>query len=287
MSGISAGLSGLESGAMEAAWTRHQAGASGQVFEFRLWAALIEQSRGGLHIFLPLSDRGIDALVHRLSDGIYFRVQAKGRSSLIGGEVALAVWASALLDDDALLVAGLVVEGGLGPTMLVVPVREFKRLADLTSAHGAAVYSTGFGMKPRSDSRWQPWLVPAESLIERFGSSPAGVAMIQAVAPDMWRSDLGFLAEAETIRRLAEAPELNIYRPFPDLETAEVVAVPDESNRGRASNQGGRRGSVAPERDRGRSRLQLPPIFDHLLRRAGVASRRVAVPPRVSTDTFW
>jgi hypothetical protein len=42
-------------------WTREDASASGQVFEFTLWALLTEQSRGQLHVFLPLADRGIDA----------------------------------------------------------------------------------------------------------------------------------------------------------------------------------------------------------------------------------
>jgi len=214
-------------------WTRSEASSSGQVFEFRLWAALVEQSRGGLHVFLPLSDRGIDALVHRLSDGIYFRVQAKGRATLVDGEVHLVVWASGLVDDDALLVSGLVVEGGLGPTMLVVPVREFKRLAALTSAKGVPVYSTGFGMRPRSDSRWLPWLVPAESLVERFGmtiGAEAGVAE-EAVPRPTWRSDVGFMGEAEVVRLLAEGMQLNLFRPFPDLETAEVVALHLESRK--------------------------------------------------------
>ena len=49
-------------------WTSNELSASGQVFEFRLWAELTEQSRGSLHVFLPMSDRGIDALVHRVSD---------------------------------------------------------------------------------------------------------------------------------------------------------------------------------------------------------------------------
>ena len=214
-------------------WTRNQASSSGQVFEFRLWAALVEQSRGGLHVFLPLSDRGIDALVHRLSDGKYFRVQAKGRASLVEGEVHLVVWASGLLDDEALIVSGLVVEGGLGPTMLVVPVGDFKRLAALTSADGVAVYSTGFGMRPRSDSRWLPWLVPSETLIERFGVTiGAEAAVVQELLPrPTWRSDVGFLGEAEVVRLLAEGTELNLFRPFPDLETAEVVALHLESRR--------------------------------------------------------
>jgi hypothetical protein len=222
----------LESPGMQGPWTRDETSASGQVFEFRLWALLTEQSRGQLHVFLPLTDRGIDALVHRLPDGTYSRVQAKSRSTLMDGEVHLVVWASALLDDEALLVAGLVVEGGLGPTMLVVPVREFKRLADLTSADGAPVYSTGFGMKPRSDSRWLPWLVPAESLVERFGIAPAApaVAEVAEVRPT-WRSDLGFLGEAEVARLLAEDSGLNLFRPFPDLETSELAVLHLESRR--------------------------------------------------------
>src|SRR5690348_18347743 len=90
-------------------WTREEASASGQVFEFRLWALLTEQSRGALHVFLPLADRGVDAMVHRLSDGAYLSVQAKGRSSLVGGEVELVVWAESLADDDTFVVSGLLI----------------------------------------------------------------------------------------------------------------------------------------------------------------------------------
>src|SRR6266849_6682628 len=93
-------------------WTRDEASALGQVFEFRLWAALTEQSRGALHVFLPLADRGIDALVHCLSDEMYFQVQAKSRSTLRDGEVHLVVPVGSLIHDDVFIVAGLVVEGG-------------------------------------------------------------------------------------------------------------------------------------------------------------------------------
>jgi hypothetical protein len=68
---------------MEGPWTRDETSASGQVFEFRLWALLTELSRGQLHVFQPVTDRGMDALVHRLTDGTYFRVQAKSRSTLM------------------------------------------------------------------------------------------------------------------------------------------------------------------------------------------------------------
>jgi len=207
-------------------WTRDEASASGQVFEFRVWAALTEQSRGSLHVFLPLTDRGIDGLVHRLTDGAYIPVQAKGRSALMGGEVHLVVWADSLAHDDVVIVSGLIVDGGLGPTMLVVPAADFRQHAELSHSDGRAIYSMGFGMRPRSDSRWLPWLVPPERLAERFGiesgaAGAEGETAISEPAPS-WRSDLGFLGESEVNRRLAEDANLNLFRPFPDLETAEL-----------------------------------------------------------------
>lgn len=202
-------------------WTREEASASGQVFEFRLWALLTEQSRGRLHVFLPLADRGIDALVHRRSDDVYMPVQAKARSSLVDGEVHLVVWASSLHDDDALIVSGLVAEGGLGPMMLVVSERDFKRHAELSTWDGRPVYSMGFGMHPRSDSRWLPYLIATDRLAERFGVAFAAGELI-APSP-VWRSEVGFLGEAEVIRLLAENSELNLFRAFPDSETAELL----------------------------------------------------------------
>jgi hypothetical protein len=210
---------------VEGQWTRGETSAAGQVFEFRLWAALTEQSRGQLHVFLPLTDRGIDGLVHRLTDGAYLAVQAKSRSTLMDGEVHLVVWADSIVDDVVVIVAGLVVDGGLGPTCLVVRARDFKRLADLTTHDGKPLYSMEFGMRPRSDSRWLPWLVASERLAERFGVSAEGLGGAAAESRPEWRSDLGYLGESEVTRRLAEAGALNLFRPFPDLETAEIAVL--------------------------------------------------------------
>jgi hypothetical protein len=206
-------------------WTRDETSASGQVFEFRLWAALTEQSRGQLHVFLPLADRGVDALVHRLADGVYLPIQAKSRSTLMDGEVHLVILADSLIHDELLIVAGLLVDGGLGPTVLVVPAGEFKRLAYLSSDQGKPIYSAEFGMRPRSDSRWLPWLVPSERLVERLGVAVASVKEAPLDFHPEWRSDLGFLGEAEVIRRLAETGDLNLFRAFPDSETAEIVVL--------------------------------------------------------------
>lgn len=181
-------------------------------------------------MFLPLADRGIDGLVHRLSDGAYIPIQAKGRSSLMDGEVHIAVWAGSLRDDSALLVSGLVVDGGLGPTLLVIPEGEFKRLAYLTSDREASVYSAEFGMYPRSD-KWKRWLVPAESLARQFGIAVGEAEPLIEPARPEWRSDLGFLGESEVVRLLASSGDLNLFRPFPDLETAEIAVLHETSRR--------------------------------------------------------
>jgi hypothetical protein len=211
---------------MTGPWTRDETSASSTTFEFRLWAALTEQSRGQLHVFLPTADRGVDALVHRLTDGAYLPIQAKDRSKLVDGEVHLVVQAASVVHHDVVIVGGQLVEGGMGPTTLVVPVADFKRLANLTTNEGKPVYSMEFGMRPRSDSRWLPFLVPTERIVERLGVRPAAITVEEVVQPrPEWRSDLGFLGESEVVRTLAEDGDLNLFRPFPDNETAELAVL--------------------------------------------------------------
>jgi hypothetical protein len=176
-------------------------------------------------VFLPPADRGVDALVHRLSDGKYFEVQAKSRSTLHDGEVQLVVWADSLVHDELVIVAGLIVEGGVGPTILVVPAGEFKRLAYLGSNNGVPLYEAEFGMRPRSDSKWLPWLVPSERVAERFGVAVERLEEAPAEARREWRSDVGYLGEIEVTRLLAESGDLNVFRPFPDSETAELAVL--------------------------------------------------------------
>lgn len=202
-------------------WTSDEVSASGQVFEFRLWALLTEQSRGLLHVFLPLSDRGIDALIHRRTDDAYISLQAKCRSTLADGEVHISVWADSLRDDAAFLVSGLITDGGLGPTLLVIPEGEFKRLAYRSSNNGKPIYSAEFGMRPRSDSKWLPWLVPADRVAEKLGVSVPAELAVEPRRPE-WRSDIGFRGEAEVVRLLAASGDLNLFRPFPDNETSEL-----------------------------------------------------------------
>jgi hypothetical protein len=86
-------------------------------------------------------------------------------------------------------------------------------------------------MHPRERSRWYPFLIPTDRLVERFGVTPAE-AVPQVLEPrPMWRSDLGFLGEAEIVRLLAESGDLNLFRPFPDLETSELAVLHLDSRR--------------------------------------------------------
>ncbi len=194
-----------------------------------MWTELIQQSHGALHVFLPLLDRGLDAVVHRLTDGEYIPLQVKGKSQAVNGFVEIVIPASELVDDRALIVAGLLTAEGLGPKLLVVDEETFKRRAAQSEVQGVEVYSAAFSMESAT-SHWRPYLVPRERLAERLmGSSvplPALGLGDETVLPpiDRYARWLGFLGESEVVRRLAENPELDVFRPFPDLEMVEVLA---------------------------------------------------------------
>lgn len=137
---------------------RRDTSAPGQAMEFSIWTELIQQSRGVLHVFLPLLDRGLDAVIHRLTDGEYIPVQVKSRGSMVEGMVEIVVPAVRLVDDRALLIAGLLTDDGLGPMLLVVDESTFKRLAARDEVQGQAVYSAAFSMHPTKATHWLPYL---------------------------------------------------------------------------------------------------------------------------------
>ena len=209
-------------------WHHGQTLASGQVAEFKVWAELVRQSMGGLHVFLPLRDVGIDGVLHRLQDGVYIPVQIKGRMGLTpAGQVHVTVTASSLVDDAAMIIATLVDGPELGPMVLVVDEGEFRRLAAHDVVAGREYLTAAFEMHEGGSSRWAPYLVPSEKLAERFA------AQVPAAAPPspVERRGEGFLGEAEVIRRLAEVESLALFRPFPDLETVEVLVRDARSRR--------------------------------------------------------
>ena len=112
-----------------AAWPYGSAQAIGQTGEFLVWANLIAQSGGGLHVFLPMLDRGIDALIHRLADGAYIALQVKTKTALTSSEAPIAVYENHLFTDDQLVV-GVTLEGDrLGTYALVADGSTFKKKA--------------------------------------------------------------------------------------------------------------------------------------------------------------
>ncbi|GAC1640353.1 MAG: hypothetical protein NVS9B11_06870 [Candidatus Dormibacteraceae bacterium] len=211
----------------DARWHHGQTLAAGQVIEFKVWAELERQSMGGLHMFLPLRDLGIDGVVHRLADGAYQPVQAKGRTSLTpGGQVHITVTAKSLVDDQALMVATLVDGEQLGRFVLVVDEGTFRSLAVHDVVNGKEYLTAAFQLHEGGRSRWAPYLVARERLAERFGA----LSLVEGERAEDWvalpvdRGHVGFLGETEAIRRLAETDALNLFRPFPDLETVELLA---------------------------------------------------------------
>ncbi len=204
--------------------------APGQAMEFRIWTMLIEQSRGALHVFLPLLDQGLDAVIHRMTDWSYIPVQVKSRGATAEGMIEIVIRAASLVDDNAIIIAGLHLPEDIGPTLLVVDEATFRRLAARATTAVGEVYAMAFSMAVDKSTHWRPYLVPKEQLAERLlgGPPPEGLAWNEPT-PELEPSDrhniwLGFLGEQEVIRRLAANPRLDLFRPFPDLEMVEVLA---------------------------------------------------------------
>src|SRR5947209_19199893 len=122
-------------------------------------------------------NRGLDAVVHRLTDCEYIPLQVKSKSSAVNGFVEIVIPASELVDDRALIIAGLLTPEGLGQKLLVVDEKSFKSLAARSVVQGVEVYAAAFSMDSAT-SHWRPHLVPRERLAARLlGSSPPAPAL--------------------------------------------------------------------------------------------------------------
>jgi hypothetical protein len=207
---------------------RRDTSTPGQVMEFRVWTELIQQSRGALHVFLPLLDRGLDAVVHRLTDGEYIPLQVKCKREAPNGFIEIVIPAAELVDDRSMIIAGLLTDDGMGPMLLVVDEATFKARASRSSVQGEDVYAASFSANSLK-SHWRRYLVRREQLGERLLGSTPPLSFLEsgdesAGKPiDRYARWLGFLGEAEVVRRLAENPALDLFRPFPDVELVEVL----------------------------------------------------------------
>lgn len=205
-------------------WPSGANDAIGQTGEFLVWAALISQSGGRLHVFLPLLDRGIDGLIHRLDDGAYIAVQVKAKSAIGHGEAPIAIYEGHLFTSDQLVIGVFLEDGVLGPYALVVDAASLRRDATRIDDRGRATLIVDMPVSPSPGHKWNQYLIPTDSLAGRlrplFKPAPS-------LAPIATPSDedrvLGFLGEQEVCRRLARLNDCGLFRPFPDYEMVEVA----------------------------------------------------------------
>jgi hypothetical protein len=215
-------------------WHRRQASVVGQLIEWEVWVELVVRSRGRLHVFLPLLDRGVDALVHRLDDGRWIQVQVKGRSTLRNGSLQLTIPVASMVDPEAIVIGVALEDDHLGPNVLVITERAFRRLATRSEANGTRLIAAQVSLVPGRRSRWARYVFARERLAEAL---MAGVKPTVGIPPAPLRRQgrvaraLGFRGEAEVMRRFADRDELTIYRAFPDLETAEIVVIHELTRR--------------------------------------------------------
>ena len=135
-------------------WRRGQASVVGQVVEWEVWVDLVVQSEGRLHVFLPMLDRGVDALVHRLDDELWIPVQVKGRSTLRNGSLQITVPVGSMVHPEAIVIGAFLEDDHLGPVVLVITEREFRRLAVKGTRLGVAALAAQVPMVPGRRSRW-------------------------------------------------------------------------------------------------------------------------------------
>src|ERR1700682_5737362 len=209
---------------LDAIWPHGSQDAIGQANEFLVWAPLITQSSGGLHVFLPVLDRGRDAVIHRLNDGAYLALQVKGKTSVHGDEAPIAVYEKPLFPPDQLVI-GVHLDGDfLGPFVLVADAAAFRKKAARMMDRGRLMLIADMPIHPIPGHSWSEDLVPFGQLAERLGAARLGPAVAFWAEPvsDEDRV-IGSWGELEVIRRLAFLEDCGLFRPFPDNETNEVL----------------------------------------------------------------
>jgi hypothetical protein len=208
----------------DASWPHGSQDPIGQAGEFLVWAALITQSRGGLHVFLPELDRGLDAVIHRLEDGAYLALQVKTKTYLSGPEAVIAVYEKHLFTPDQLVI-GVHLDGDeLGPYVLVADAATFKRKAARMIDRGRPMLVADMPLTPNPDHSWSEDLVPFDKLAERLGAKRPVPTLALEVEPVSDEDRLiGFWGEQEVKRRLAFLEDCGLFRPFPDNEANEIL----------------------------------------------------------------
>jgi len=211
-------------GELDAGWPHGSQDPIGQAAEFLVWSNLITQSGGGLHVFLPVLDRGLDAVIHRLNDGAYLALQVKGKTSLHGPEAPIAVYEKHLFTPDQLVI-GVHLDGDrLGPYALVADAATFRRKAATLVDRGRVMLIADMPIRQIPGHSWSEDLVPIEKLAERLGATRLELGVgLEAEPPSDEDRLIGSWGELDVIRRLAFLEDCGLFRPFPDNETNEIL----------------------------------------------------------------
>jgi hypothetical protein len=209
---------------MQLPWPAGSQDAIGQAGELLIWTALITQSGGGLHVFLPTLDRGIDGLIHRLSDRAYLALQVKSKTTSDSGEASIAVLETHLFTNDQIVIGVHFVENRLGDYTLVADAATFRRKAGRVIDRGRPLLVADMPLRPIPGHKWSEDLVPTTDLATRLGFAPSAlIAPPPAEAPREEDLVIGHVGELEVMRRLATLADCGLFRPLPDNEMAEVV----------------------------------------------------------------
>jgi hypothetical protein len=208
----------------DAVWPHGSQDPIGQANEFLVWASLITESGGSLHVFLPVLDRGLDAVIHRLNDGAYLALQVKGKTYLHAAEAPIALYEKHLFTPDQLIIGTHLDGDHLGPFVLVADVATFKRKGARMMDRGRMMLVADMPIRPIPGHSWSEDLVPVEKLAERLGATRLEPALALEAEPVMDEDRLiGSWGELEVVRRLALLEECGLFRPFPDNEANEVL----------------------------------------------------------------
>jgi hypothetical protein len=208
-------------------WPPGSQQAIGQTGEFLVWATLIAQSGGRLHVFLPTLDRGIDGVIHRLDDGAYLALQVKTKTAH-GLEAPIAVLERHVFTDDQIIVGVRLADDHLGEYALVADAAAFKAKAARIVDRRRVLLVADMPNAPDATHKWSANLVPLRELAARLGARPVTTAALPEAPPSpptVADEDLvvGNWGELEVLRRLAMLEDCGLFRPFPDSETAELL----------------------------------------------------------------
>lgn len=209
---------------LDAIWPHGSQDPIGQANEFLVWAALITQSGGSLHVFLPVLDRGLDAVIHRLNDGAYLALQVKGKTSVHAAEAVIAVYEKHLFTHDQLVIGTHLDGDFLGPFVLVADAATFRQKAARVMDRGRLMLVADMPIRPIPGHSWSEDLVPFDKLAERLRATRLEPTVALEAEPVSDEDRLiGSWGELEVVRRLAFLEDCGLFRPFPDNEINEVL----------------------------------------------------------------